>query len=427
MGQIVQRIPFPHQSIGPFISCLKNYFYEKVHPFNYVVTGTYQKAIQLIEQKKNQPEITKMGNLSPILVFTPQLTEPVSNLDFDWKYSNLSPYLVRLNQQPIFEHNGNMLSVITRRMAGIVDFKVFCDSMMEMHDIYFNILDAFRGLNRITLINFVRQYLVVPSEITLFTDEHNTIAINWEDTTLNNIYFPGINKDKFYLPMHTVPFITLQSASDSSAFLGGDGLPDYSLQGTISFELEVPALLVLETAMRIIAVDATIGTTYAPDIIGMPPANDPGLTDSNNEPIIPVDGEVVIGPTDGYGNPTYPYQKGFVGISGDELQQLINIMFVERKLDDNTTKTEIGRVLKEYLVEVDVQNMTIEYPYVIPDIPWDVTKDNTLIFIANVYQEDWDVVDEHSIIMNSGKPYTNTMFEVRLYRFEEMSCRGRGK
>jgi hypothetical protein len=71
--------------------------------------------------------------------------------------------------------------------------------------------------------------------------------------------------------------------------------------------------------------------------------------------------------------------------------------------------------------------MTIEYPYVIPDIPWDVTKDNTLIFIANVYQEDWDVVDEHSIIMNSGKPYTNTMFEVRLYRFEEMSCRGRGK
>jgi hypothetical protein len=261
----------------------------------------------------------------------------------------------------------------------------------------------------------------------LFTDEHNTIAINWEDTTLNNTYFPGINKDKFYLPMHTVPFITLQSASDSSAFLGGDGLPDYSLQGTISFELEVPALLVLETAMRIIAVDATIGTTYAPDIIGMPPANDPGLTDSNNEPITPVDGEVVIGPTDGYGNPTYPYQKGFVGISGDELQQLINIMFVERKLDDNTTKTEIGRVLKEYLVEVDVQNMTIEYPYVIPDIPWDVTKDNTLIFIANVYQEDWDVVDEHSIIMNSGKPYTNTMFEVRLYRFEEMSCRGRGK
>jgi len=385
MGQIVQRIPFPHQSIGPFISCLKNYFYEKVHPFNYVVTGTYQKAIQLIEQKKNQPEITKMGNLSPILVFTPQLTEPVSNLDFDWKYSNLSPYLVRLNQQPIFEHNGNVLSVITRRMAGIVDFKVFCDSMMEMHDIYFNILDAFRGLNRITLINFVRQYLVVPSEITLFTDEHNTIAINWEDTTLNNTYFPGINKDKFYLPMHTVPFITLQSASDSSAFLGGDGLPDYSLQGTISFELEVPALLVLETAMRIIAIDATIGTTYAPDI------------------------------------------KGFVGISGDELNQLINIMFVEKKVEDETIQTVTGRVLKEYIVEVDVQDMTLEYPYVIPDIPWDVTKDNTLIVIANIYQEDWDVVDEHSIIMNSGKPYTNTMFEVRLYRFEEMSCRGRGK
>ncbi|MDD3399384.1 MAG: hypothetical protein PHW93_07310, partial [Candidatus Methanomethylophilaceae archaeon] len=198
-------------------------------------------------------------------------------------------------------------------------------------------------------------------------------------------------------------------------------------QGTISFALEVPALLVLETAMRVIAIDATIGTTYAPDIVGIPPADDTGLLDSNNNPIIPEDGELIIGPTDGYGDPKYAYQKGFVGISGDELNQLINIMFVEKKVEDETIQTVAGRVLKEYIVEVDVQDMTLEYPYVIPDSPWDVTKDNTLIFIANIYQEDWDVVDEHSIIMNSGKTYTNTMFEIRLYRFEEMSCGGRGK
>ncbi len=427
MGQIVQRIPFPHQSIGPFISCLKNYFDEKVHTFDYIVTGTYQKAIQLIEQKKNQPDITKIGTLSPILVFTPQLTEPVSNMDFDWKYSNLSPYLVRLNQQPLFEYNGNVLNVITRRMTGVVDFKVFCDSMMEMHDIYFNILDSFRGLNRITIIDLVRQYLIVPNQIILFTDANDVVAIDWEDTTMTNMYFPGINKDKFYIPMNTVPFITLQSVSDSSSFLGGDGLPDYSLQGTISFELEVPALLVLETNISVTSINADIGTTYAPDIVGYPPANDPGLTDSNNNPIIPEEDDLIPGPTNGYGDPLYPYQKGFVGISGNESQQLINIMFVERKLEDDTTKTEIGRVLKEYLVEVDVNDTTLEYPYVIPDIPWEVTADNTIIFIDNAYQEDWNVVDEHSIIMNSGKTYTNTMFDVHLYRFEEISCGGRGK
>jgi len=424
MGRIVQRIPFPHQSFGPFISCLKDYFNDVVHPFEYIVVGTYQKAIQLIEQHKNIDTLTKHGTSAPVLVFTPQLTEPVTPLDFDWKYSNLSPFMAKYNQKPIFEYEDNIFSIVTRRMSGTVDFKIFTASMMEMHDIYLDVLDAFRGLNRITIMSLVKQYLVISDTIRLYEDDHERLAINWEDTTMKDIYFPGINKDKFYIPMKTIPFMTLQSVSDSSAFFGGDGLPEYSLQGSLTYELEVPVLIVLETQIALNGIDVDIGTTYAPDVTDE--ANHPGLEDSDHNPIIPGDdGDVIIGPTDGYGDPKYPNQKGFVGISGDEDSQMINIMFVDRQMDDDTIKTEVGRVLKEYRVEVVVDNTTLSYPYIIPDIPWVVTKENTLIYIKNKYQVNWEVEDENSVRMLDGETYTNTTFEITLFQFKEMVC-GKG-
>ncbi len=170
MGQFVKRIPFPHSSIGPFISCIKDYFNEWVYDFKFTVVGTYQKSIQLIEQKKNEMMVEKMGALTPILSFTPQLVEPVIPVDLNWKYSNLHPYQVKWNQRPLIKSGSTYFYVITRRMMGNIDMRIFCDSPMEMHDVYLSVLDAFRGLNKVSILPRIKQYLVVANEILVYED-----------------------------------------------------------------------------------------------------------------------------------------------------------------------------------------------------------------------------------------------------------------
>lgn len=384
MGQIVKQIPFPHESFGPFISCIKDYFNTWVYPFKYTVTGVYEKAIQVIEQKKTSGDWEKQGTLSPLLVFTPQLTEPVQAVNLHWKYSNLHPYQVRWNQKPFLEYHGNLFNIITRRMTGMIDFKVFCDSMMEMHDIYLAIIDGFRGLNKISILPRISQYLVVSDDIKLYVDEKEYIAIDWTESNIALKFFPGINKDKWYLPLNTKPQITLQSISDSSSFYGGDGLPDFSLQGTLGFEIELPVMMTVETHARIMHIDAEISTTYA---------NNPGI----------------------------------VGIHGDEHFAYLNLMFAEILEDDGTTSSRIGTCPKEYHVEIDTTGTVLEYPYAIPDIPWEVSKNNTLIFIYSEPQWDWDVQDEHTIRMNSGPVYENSKFDMQIYKFVEAECGGWGK
>ena len=371
-----QRIPFPHQSIGPFISCVRNYFNDYVVPFKFTVTGTYQKAIQLIEQRKQNINLTKIGSISPILVFTPTLTEPVPNVDFNWKYSNLHPYQVKWNQRPLIRYDDNILSIITRRMSGNVDFKIFCDSPMEAHDIYLNTIDAFRGLNKIMGLPRMTQYLVISDEIRLYEDDrklsNNYKAIRWEDTTLDNTYFPGINKEKFYVPIRMIPPIMMTSLSDASVFYGGGDLPDYALQGTITFELEVPVLYTLETQAIIKHIDMDIHVSFGPNVLDF-------------------------------------YQQE------DKITSKLSC--VEVFDTEGNTELKIIRVLDTYEVEIDVSNMLLEYPYIIPDIPWVVDKDNTLVYIGSELQIHWEA-DNNSIIMISGPIFENTTFDLRVLHYK---------
>lgn len=430
MGQLVKKIPFPHTSIGPFISCLKDYFNDRIYDFKFTVVGTYHKAIQAIEQKKHiNKDWEKMGGFSPILSFTPQLIEPVVPVDLYWKYSNLHPYQVKWNQAPLFRSGPNMLHVITRRMLGNVDFRIFCDSLMEVHDVYLSVIDGFRGLNKVSHLPWMKQYLVVSDEIRLFQDDNNIIAIDWEDSTIKLEYFPGINKDKYYIPLNIVPQITLQSFSDSSSFFGGGDLPEYSLQGNLSFEMEIPVLMTIETAVPIVDVDLDVTITFGPDPnngVDNPNINvDPdGNPYTNTNPSID---DIGTGHHQNDQNELDELLEGKINydVSDYLLERFVNVLFLEREPDENgISKLQVVRVFKEYFVEVNAIDVTIPYPVVIPNIPWLANSENTVIFLFNREVTQWQVdpTDPYSIILLGGFDLSNKQSEIKFYHFKEMKC-----
>jgi len=398
MSKFCQRIPYPHTAISPFIAAVRDYFEHWVHPFNLVVMGNYQKAIQMIVQKAKDANLTSMGALSPILVFSPGMGEPVTQVDHNWKYSTLHPYQVKWNQLPINFYDGNSLSVITRRMSGPIDFKIFCDSAMERDDIFMSLHDAFRGLNKIIPLPRITQCLVVSEEIRLYHDEGEPISINWADSNLASQLIPSINRTKYYLPLKTQPWIQMSSISDASVFYGGDALPEYVLSGTLQYELEIPAMFVIETHQDIIRIDTVVNTGYIPSYGHWgPPAGEEG--------------------TDEYGGGLDIHSKL---TDWTDLNKILGVAIIERN-DKSIEMPTLARILQDYVLDVEAEDEEHIYPFDVTDIPWTVSKNNTVALIYD-HLTDYTITGPNSITIDTGPALTSGTFELHIIHYESMVC-----
>lgn len=257
-NQYVARVGFPHTAMSSFYKSLTSYFKEYVYPFSNVVFASFHKAIKYISDLNNQEENITMGMLVPFITLSSTLGEPVKETAFLWKYGNLHPYQVNWFQDGIVFQDGHLVNVITNRFSGTVEFNVFAESQMEIQDIMLNIHDSFRGFNKWTPMLHMESFFVMDKNIILKTINGNEI-FDWNSTSLKKDFIPGINSEKYYYPTYSNPQVMLNSMSDSSSFYGGSGLPEYSLNGSLTFEIEIPTLITLSTFIDVKSVSAGIG------------------------------------------------------------------------------------------------------------------------------------------------------------------------
>lgn len=260
--QVSKRIPYIHQTFGPFINAVRDYFNTWVYEdFHFTLVGSMDKAIQIIYQSQSDPDMLLQGPYYPMIVFTPTLTEQVKEVDLPHKYTTYHPYQSKWFQRPFVFQDGSALDIVSRRMMGTIEFKVFAESLMEIHDIQMCILDAFRGTNKWMPIQHIKQFLVLEDDVRLFTDE-GIVFLDWSQTNMSDKLIKSINSNKYYMSVGTTPWLNLQNLSDSSSFYGGTGMPEYALVGNLDFEIEIPVIYNLYTDLDITSIEAGIGVSF---------------------------------------------------------------------------------------------------------------------------------------------------------------------
>ncbi len=361
-----------HTTFGPFINALKLFLLTRVYNFNFAMVGTMDKAIQLIFQSKSDSNMLLQGPLMPMIVFTPSIIEQVREVDFPFKYTTYHPFQSKWFQQPIIFQDGSALDIVTRRMLGNVDIRVFAHSLMEIHDIQMAFLDAFRGYNKWIMLTHLKQFLVIEDDVRLFTDE-GVKFLDWSKTNLSNMLIKSINKNKYYLQTDTDVQVRLDGLTDASEFYGGAGLSDYGLTGTLTYEIELPALYNLYTDLDIVDFDVNIYNIFA----------------ANYDPNMKIDPNSVF---------------KLIGISKEERNDKVAYMYT-----DEEKTLSLAEILRRTVFEIIPPLPEV---LILENADMDLTKDFIVLVNGDLF-EDIEVINDHALKVNYTKPNTEkVIFEV---------------
>lgn len=369
--QISKRIPYVHQAFGPFINAIRDYFNTWVYEdFHFTLVGTMDKAIQIIHQSNSDPDMLLQGPHYPMIVFTPTLTEQVKELDLPHKYTTYHPYQSKWFQRPFVFQDGSALDIVSRRMMGTIEFKVFAESLMEIHDIQMAILDAFRGTNKWMPIQHIKQLLVLEDDVRLFTDE-GIVFLDWSETNMSDQLIRSINANKYYMPVGTTPWVNLQNLSDTSSFYGGTGMPEYALAGSLDFEIELPVIYNLYTDLDITSIEVGIGVSF--------PANYEDSTD-------------------------YDYSIGdnYIGISYSER----NDPSIKISVEDYDIPI-ILKILRRTIFEVEAP---YECPLVLENEGMNALSENLVVLFNGDLIDNYEAKGEHVIQINCDEPTNDTAY-----------------
>jgi len=370
--KVSKRVPYVHTTFGPFINALKLFLLTRVYNFNFAMVGTMDKAIQLIFQSKSDSNMLLQGPLMPMIVFTPSIIEQVREADFPFKYTTYHPFQSKWFQQPFIFQDGSALDIVTRRMLGNVDIRVFAHSLMEIHDIQMAFLDAFRGYNKWIMLTHLKQFLVIEDDVRLFTDE-GVKFLDWSKTNLSNMLIKSINKNKYYLQTDTDVQVRLDGLTDASEFYGGAGLSDYGLTGTLTYEIELPALYNLYTDLDIVDFDVNIYNIFA----------------ANYDPNMKIDPNSVF---------------KLIGISKEERNDKVAYMYT-----DEEKTLSLAEILRRTVFEIIPPLPEV---LILENADMDLTKDFIVLVNGDLF-EDIEVINDHALKVNYTKPNTEkVIFEV---------------
>ena len=409
--KICKRVQFPHVGLSAFYKAFKAYILSDVYEFNTIILGHFQKAIQVIAQKKADPKYLSHGPFNPICILTPNVPEMVQQTDFVWKFSSMHPLMINMFQKIYSFQDGTAFNIMTRRMTGNIEYRIFADSVMEIHDINMALLDAFRGIGRWLPIEDLQMHIVLNDTIRLYTEQGVNI-LDWNKANMGKEFFRGLGTDKYYIPVKIDPIFNLQSISDMSNFYGGDVLPEYSLGGTISYEIEVPALITVVTEYDIVKIDFTFDVDYthgdSNGTVGTSVGNFD--TESRNDLDAPAS------TTQDKKFPDY-YNGDITIIDGN----------IYNPLDEETSK--YVKIIDEYTYQICTTTGTaLTYPQSIPDVPFNLLLSNIAVLINNriLPKSDYEVLDEHTLSIKKGPAITEGCITVTIYQFYYMKCQKRG-
>ena len=151
---------------------------------------------------------------------------------------------------PIYQDQNVLITVAFSRMVGELNFIGLMSSFYEYTDmrVFLNLI--FGGMERFIYPRWFTSFIILPEDVYNYRYTNDitgeSYKINIEDSY--NHLVKTTATDELVYPCTILPRYKLTSVSDSSTRLGGtDALPDWKLGFTISYEIELPTFIVLET------------------------------------------------------------------------------------------------------------------------------------------------------------------------------------
>jgi len=242
-----------HNVFGNFVKDTMDYFSDYLYPrfSDWKIIGTYDKAVEHLS-KEIQHAREMDQPLRPALVL-----DPSGDFNFDetygkqlWRFPNLAPGLIKYLFNPIYQDENILITVGFSRLVGEFNFTALLSSFYEYTDmrVFLNLI--FGGTERQIYPRWFNSFIILPEEVYNYRYSNDVTGlsykINIEDSY--NQLIKTTNTNEVVYPCTILPRYKLTGMTDSSGRLGGvDNLPDWKLGFTISYEIEIPTFIVLET------------------------------------------------------------------------------------------------------------------------------------------------------------------------------------
>lgn len=253
LERISMPIDFPYSTISSFVRVFKDFVHFRVYPkFNGVIYGGFDKAIQMFiqqeEAKQNGNDIVEYGY--PIFSYDVTIDEVDRQIDSYWRTTNLFNKLsTYVYKNPVYMDDDLKCWITFRRIKGKINAKAFCSSQPQEIDIQMNFIDRFLGTNRWVVMP-IHSYTVVPKEFIFTTVHGKRISKLLSEHCINKQFISDINKNVFYIYNDTNPIVRLTSVSTSNNLYGGKGVPEFILNLSFDFEIDIPQYIIIESIYR---------------------------------------------------------------------------------------------------------------------------------------------------------------------------------
>jgi len=373
----VLKYHFIHYAYSDFFRSILDYIDDMYPRFNWKVITTYQKAVEYLSKKAQYGREVDQPN-APALVLDPKgdiNTDDISG-KFLWRYPNMIPFFASKLFDPIYRDENVEITACFSRMKGEVEVYAILASIYEYLD-FKNMINLFwAGSDRYFNPFWLHSYIILPPEVYNYnyTNEYTgeNYYVNIPD--ISNILVRTTNRNEVVYPFKTKPRFKITAASDASQRLGGtDNLPEWRLNLTIDYEIELPTYLVIKTNWmpKYINLNIECGSTYSYN------GND---YDVNHVP------SVMFGSN---------YEGDFNMYDGTSTTLILPTEMVETEENTRTFK------IRYYHIVTKSQEQSDTDLYI--SVPEEITDVNLLILRMKDrilrYMDDYEIIDDGKIVV----------------------------
>lgn len=255
---------FVHNAFGQFIESTRDYFVSEFFGrFKWSVIGTFDKAVEYInkQDKGKGPPFDPPGQGPPSQ--QPELPaliiNPMGEMGIDearhgskqlYRFPNLAPGMLAYLYEPIYKDANVMITPGFTRLRGELECIALLNSFYEYFDFRILLLQMFGGLERPIHPVFFDTFIILDNQLLSYKYQNDVLNLEYELDWQNHGAYEKLikttNKNEVVFPCRIRPFYTLTSQSDQSERYGGaDKLAEYKLGFTISYEIEIPTMLMI--------------------------------------------------------------------------------------------------------------------------------------------------------------------------------------
>jgi len=263
---------FIHNVFGHFMQDTLDYFADYLYPRfeNWKIISTYDKAIQYLNQlSAGDGHETDMPT-KPALILNPS-----GDFDFDeaggrqpWRNPNIAPGILKYLFEPIYKDQNIIITPGFSRIKGELEFMAILSSFYEYCDFKILLGLIFGGKDKFIYPQWFNSFIILPQEIYdyTYTNQYTGVSYKINISEIESRLIKTTNRNEVVFPCRILPRYRLTGISDGSEKYGGtEKLPEWKLNFTLEYEVEIPSFIVLESdyIVKDFKINMSYGSCYS--------------------------------------------------------------------------------------------------------------------------------------------------------------------